>query len=57
MLREPPEGRGFGDMLAGMGITLPNIELPQFTMIRNIVIGVVVVMGLFFVMFLILAVK
>jgi len=44
-------------MMAGIGLTLPSLELPQFTMIRNIVIGIVASIGLFFVMFLILSLK
>ena len=55
---EPTEGRGIGDTLGALGLSMPDISLPNmFTMIRNVLIVVMVSMGLFFIMFLILAVK
>lgn len=58
VLKTPTEGRGLGDKLAGMGLSMPNIELPDmFGLIKRVIIAVLIVMGLFFVMFLILATK
>ena len=58
VLKEPPEGRSLGDMLAGLGVGLPDIAIPDvFGMVKNIVIGLVLSIGIFFVMFLILSVK
>lgn len=58
ILKIPTVGRGIGDKLAGLGLSMPNIELPDmFGLIKKVIIVVLVVMGLFFVMFLILAVK
>ena len=51
-------GRGVGDKLAGLGLGLPNIELPDFFgLIKKVILAAMVAMGLFFVMFLILASK
>ena len=57
VLVEPPEGRGIGAMLGSLGITLPTLEIPGFAMIRNIILGIVISIAIFFVMFMILAVK
>ena len=58
VLVRPTVGRGVGDKLAGLGLGLPNIELPDmFGLIKKVIIAAMVAMGLFFVMFLILASK
>ena len=58
VLKIVTEGRSLGDKLAGLGLSLPSIELPDmFGMIKKVIAVVLVVMGLFFVMFMILAVK
>ena len=54
----PTEGRGLGDRLAGLGLSVPKVELPDlYGLIKRVLIVVLIVMGLFFVMFLILASK
>ena len=58
VLVRPTVGRGVGDKLAGLGLGMPNIELPDFFgLIKKVIIAAMVAMGLFFVMFLILASK
>jgi len=51
-LEKPTVGRGYGEVLASMGITLPSITLPSFTMFRNIMIVVIIVIVLAVVGFL-----
>ena len=52
------EGRGLGDRLSGLGLSMPNIELPDiFGLIKKVIIAAMIAMGLFFIMFLILATK
>ena len=58
MLKVVTEGRGIGDKLAGLGLSMPNIELPDmFGLIKKVIIAAMIAMALFFVMFLILASK
>jgi len=58
VLKRPTEGRGWGDTLAGLGLGLPDIALPDFFGLIKKVIGAVMgAMAIFFVMFLILASK
>lgn len=52
------EGRSLGDKLAGLGLSLPDIALPDiFGLIKKVIIATMIIMSLFFVMFLILASK
>ena len=58
MLKRPTVGRSWGDTLSGLGLGMPNIALPDFFgLIKKVIIAAMVAMGLFFVMFLILASK
>ena len=58
VLKRPTEGRSWGDTLSGLGLGMPNIALPDFFgLIKRVIIAAMVAMGLFFVMFLILASK
>ena len=57
-LKRPTEGRSWGDTLAGLGLGIPNIELPDFFgLIKKVIAAAMIAMALFFVMFLILASK
>lgn len=57
-LTVPTVGRSWGDAMAGLGLALPDIALPDmFGMIKKVIIAVMIAMALFFVMFLILASK
>ena len=52
VLKRPTEGRGWGDTLAGLGLGLPDIALPDFFGLIKKVIGAVMgAMAIFFVMF------
>ena len=54
----PTAGRSWGDAMAGLGLSMPDIALPDvFGLIKKVIIAVMISMGLFFVMFLILATK
>ena len=58
MLKTPTEGRGWGDAMAGLGLSMPNIELPDmFGLIKKVIIAAMVALAIFCVMFLILAAK
>jgi len=58
VLKRPTEGRSWGDTLSGMGLGLPSIALPDFFgLIKKVLAAAMIAMGLFFVMFLILASK
>ena len=44
--------------MAGLGLSMPKVELPDmFGLIKKVIIAVLIAMALFFVMFLILAAK
>jgi len=57
-LTKPTEGRGWGDTLSGLGLSMPDIALPDFFgLIKKVIAGAMMAMAVFLVMFLILASK
>ena len=57
-LTAPTAGRSWGDAMAGLGLALPDIALPDiFGLVKKVIIAVMIAMAVFFVMFLILASK
>ena len=57
-LTAPTVGRSWGDAMAGLGLALPDIALPDiFGLVKKVIIAVMIAMAIFFVMFLILASK
>lgn len=57
-LSVPNVGRGVGAQLAGLGLSMPNIEVPNIlTIVKYAALGIIVVMVFFFAMFMYLAAK